>query len=144
MKIYNYRTTAIHGDHARMHNYFSEDPVWAYILCFPFLLEKRKSAYHVLQNHQQNGYIISPHTWNSQEDHTWGVSHHPTTHTLLWEPTWNNFAIDAHGALSQNWLDTWKNMKYCTTLFLKSNAVFNARLSKPFGKKRRKTIHRFC
>lgn len=31
-----------------------------------------------------------------------GVSHHPTTHTLLWEPTWNNFAIDAHGALSHN------------------------------------------
>lgn len=142
MKIYNYKSTAIHGDHARMHGYFTEDPVRACIPLFPFLLEKRKPVCHVLQNHQQNSYI-SLHTWNSQEDHTWRWgSQHPTTHTLLWEPTWNIFAIDSHGDLSQNWLDTWKNRKYCASVFLKSNARLNACLSKPFGKKRRKTTHK--
>lgn len=52
------------------------------------------------------------------------------------------FAIDSHGDLSQNWLDTWKNRKYCSTLFLKSNARLNACLSKPFGKTSRKTTHK--
>lgn len=114
-----------------MHTLFSFS-FWEKKICLPCTTEPSTKWLHHLPSHLKlpgGSYM--------------GVSHHPTTHTLLWEPTWNIFAADAHGALSQNWLDTWKNRKYCTTFFLKSNVILNARLSKPFGKKRRKTIHKF-